>query len=366
MTIAQPPAEGTYQPRSILVTGGAGFIASWVVIKLVQQQPQTKVVVLDKLDYCATLNNLAAVRNAPNFKFIKGDIQSADLVVHVLEAEQIDTVMHFAAQTHVDNSFGNSMAFTMNNTYGTHVLLECSRLYGKVRRFINVSTDEVYGESSLGKEEGLNEGSPLEPTNPYSAAKAGAEMMARAYHTSYKLPVIVTRGNNVYGPHQFPEKMIPKFTLRASRGLDLPIHGDGLAVRSYLYVEDVADAYITVLLKGKVGETYNIGTQKERSVVDVARDICKLFNRDPDTTVKHVRDRAFNDRRYFICDKKLLKLGWQEKTTWEEGLRKTVDWYLQNAKREYWSHGDMEQALAAHPTLQQPVFGSANLAVHLA
>jgi UDP-glucose 4,6-dehydratase len=180
------------------------------------------------------------------------------------------------------------------------VLLECARLYGKVRRFINVSTDEVYGETSLGKSEGLKEHSPLEPTNPYSAAKAGAEMMARAYHTSYKLPVIVTRGNNVYGPHQFPEKMIPKFTLRANRGLELPIHGDGLAVRSYLYVEDVADAYITVLLKGRVGETYNIGTQKERSVVDVARDICKLFKLDPDTTIKHVKDRAFNDRRYFM------------------------------------------------------------------
>lgn len=345
-----------YTPTNILITGGAGFIASWVVIKLVKQHPGCKIVVLDKLDYCATLNNLSEVRELPNFRFVKGDIQSTDLIVHILEAEQIDTVMHFAAQTHVDNSFGNSLAFTMNNTYGTHVLLESARLYGKIKRFINVSTDEVYGETSLGKEEGLDEASTLEPTNPYSAAKAGAEMMARAYHTSYKLPVIVTRGNNVYGPHQFPEKMIPKFTLRAQRGLDLPIHGDGLSVRSYLYVEDVADAYITVLLKGKVGETYNIGTQKERTVVDVARDICKLFNM-PDSKIVHVRDRAFNDRRYFICDKKLLELGWSEKTPWEEGLRKTVEWYLKNGTRGYWNHGDMDLALEAHPTLQLPATG---------
>lgn len=163
-------------------------------------------VVLDKLDYCATLNNLSTVRNSPKFRFIKGDIQSADLVVHILQSEDIDTVMHFAAQTHVDNSFGNSLAFTLNNTHGTHVLLEACRLHNRLKRFINVSTDEVYGETSLGRTEGLQESSALEPTNPYSAAKAGAEMMAHAYYTSYKLPVITTRGNNVYGPNQFPEK----------------------------------------------------------------------------------------------------------------------------------------------------------------
>ena len=245
--------------------------------------------------------------------------------------------------------------------YGTHVLLESARLYGKIRRFINVSTDEVYGETSLGKDKGLTEASPLEPTNPYSAAKAGAEMMARAYHTSYKLPVIVTRGNNVYGPHQFPEKMIPKFILRASRGESLPIHGDGLAVRSYLYVEDVAEAYITVLLRGTVGETYNIGTQKERTVVDVAADIARHFGLGP-KRIEHVRDRAFNDRRYFICDKKLLALGWHETTTWEEGLKKTIDWFLKHGKPGYWDNGNVEAALAAHPTLQTSA--AAPVAIH--
>ena len=299
-------------------------------------------VVLDKLDYCATLNNLAAVRDAPNFRFIKGDIQSADLVVHVLHSEGIDAVLHYAAQTHVDNSFGNSLAFTLNNTHGTHVLLEACRMYGKVHRFINVSTDEVYGETSLGRETGLTEGSALEPTNPYSAAKAGAEMIARAYHTSYHLPVIVTRGNNVYGPHQFPEKMIPKFTLRALRGLDLPLHGDGLAVRSYLYVDDVAEAFLCVLARGKVGEVYNIGTQKERSVKEVAADICRLFALDPGTKILHVRDRAFNDRRYYICDRKLAGLGWRERVPWEEGLRRTVDWYVAHGVAGYWDNGSIE------------------------
>ena len=314
----------------------------------------SQVVVLDKLDYCATLNNLGAVWEYPNFRFIKGDIQSPDLVMHVLHSEKIDTVMHFAAQTHVDNSFGNSLAFTLNNTHGTHVLLEACRVYGKVRRFINVSTDEVYGETSLGKDQGLTESSPLEPTNPYSAAKAGAEMIARAYHTSYQLPVIVTRGNNVYGPHQFPEKMIPKFTLRAMRGEDLPVHGDGLAVRSYLYVEDVAEAFLVILARGQIGEIYNIGTKKERSVVDVATDICNFFDVDPSEKVRHVRDRAFNDRRYFICDKKLASLGWTEKTTWEEGLKKTVDWYVKTPVA-YWDHGSAETALDPHPTAQTAV-----------
>ena len=197
-------------------------------------------------------------------------------------------------QTHVDNSFGNSLEFTMNNTYGTHVLLEAARKWGGIKRFINVSTDEVYGESSLGKEAGCDETSVLEPTNPYSAAKAGAEMMVRSYMTSYKLPCIITRGNNVYGPHQFPEKLIPKMTLLASRGQELPVHGAGQAVRSYLHVRDVARAFDTVLHKGVIGEVYNIGTQKERSVLEVVSAIADHLKVDK-SKIQHVEDRAFND-----------------------------------------------------------------------
>ncbi|KAF8055288.1 RHM1 [Scenedesmus sp. PABB004] len=342
-------APEAYTPKNILITGGCGFIASWVVLRLVKRYPQYKVVVLDKMDYCASLNNIADALKQPNCKFIKGDIQSMDLLSFVLLTEQIDTVMHFAAQTHVDNSFGNSLAFTMNNTYGTHVLLEAARMTGSVARFINVSTDEVYGETSLGKDTGLQEHSNLEPTNPYSAAKAGAEMMCKAYMTSYRLPIIITRGNNVYGPHQFPEKLIPKFTLLAARGSDLPIHGDGLAVRSYLYVEDVAAAFDCVLHRGVTGEVYNIGTDKERSVLDVAKDIARAFDM-PESKVVHVKDRAFNDRRYYIGNTKLEALGWREETTWEEGLRKTIDWYMATKCDEYWC-GDLESALRPHPVL---------------
>ncbi|PNH01273.1 putative rhamnose biosynthetic enzyme 3 [Tetrabaena socialis] len=340
--------SGPFTPTNILVTGGAGFIASHVVIRLCTLYPHYKVVVLDKLDYCASTKNLASLESKHNFRFIKGDIRSMDLVSYILKTEEIDTVMHFAAQTHVDNSFGNSLAFTLNNTYGTHVLLEAARMAGSIRRFINVSTDEVYGETSLGKTTGLAESSNLDPTNPYSAAKAGAELIARAYITSYKMPIIITRGNNVYGPHQFPEKLIPKFTLLAARGKDLPVHGDGSSVRSYLYVDDVAEAFDCVLHKGVTGETYNIGTESERSVLDVARDIANVFGINRNKVIQ-VKDRAFNDRRYYIGSSKLAALGWKDSTSWEEGLKKTIDWYMGLKDMETYWVGDLEMALKPHP-----------------
>ncbi|WIA14780.1 hypothetical protein OEZ85_003264 [Tetradesmus obliquus] len=308
-------AEG-YKPENILVIGGCGFIASHVATRLAKNYPEYKVVVLDKMDYCASIENLSSVTGRPNFKFIKGDIQSMDLLSFVLLTEKIDTIMHFAAQTHVDNSFGNSLAFAMNNTHGTHVMLEAARMTGTIRRFINVSTDEVYGETSLGKEFGLAEHSKLKPTNPYSAAKAGAEMMCKAYLTSYKL----SHHHNTWDQRVWASP---------ARGADLPIHGDGLAVRSYLFVEDVAAAFDTVLHKGEVGKVYNIGTEKEHSVLD---------------------DRAFNDRRYYIGNSKLHALGWREHVSWEEGLRKTIDWYLNTTCSEYWQ-GELEAALKAHPVL---------------
>lgn len=238
----------------------------------------------------------------------------------------------------------------MSNTVGAHVLLECARHSGKIKRFINVSTDEVYGETSMGKSEGLPEHSVLDPTNPYSAAKAGAEMICRAYMTSYKLPIIITRGNNVYGPHQFPEKMIPKFALLASKNMPLPIHGDGLAMRSYLHVYDVAAAFELILFKGVPGEVYNIGTQKERSILSVAHDIAAHFDRDFNASICFVRDRPFNDRRYFICDKKLIQMGWRESVDWARGLRETIEWYLERGGNSaYWENGDLNRALAAHP-----------------
>ncbi|KAA8526217.1 hypothetical protein F0562_008044 [Nyssa sinensis] len=301
-----------YAPKNILITGAAGFIASHVANRLIRNYPDYKIIVLDKLDYCSNLKNLNASRSSPNFKFIKGDIASADLVNFILITESIDTIMHFAAQTHVDNSFGNSFEFTKNNIYGTHVLLEACKVTGQIKRFIHVSTDEVYGETDEDAVVGNHEASQLLPTNPYSATKAGAEMLVMAYGRSYGLPVITTRGNNVYGPNQFPEKLIPKFILLAMRGKPLPIHGDGSNVRSYLYCEDVAEAFEIILHKGEF-----------------------------------VENRPFNDQRYFLNHQKLKNLGWSERTTWEEGLKKTMEWYVSHP--DWW--GDVSGALLPHPRM---------------
>lgn len=341
-----------YVPQNILLTGGAGFIAGHVALLLVRAYPQYKVVVLDKLDYCSSVKNFDAMKDCPNFKFIKGDISSPDLVNYLLTAEKIDTIMHFAAQTHVDNSFGNSFDFTMNNIFGTHVLLEAARVVGGIKRFIHVSTDEVYGESSVGMEVGNHEGHALEPTNPYAATKAGAEMLVKAYHTSYKLPVITTRGNNVYGPQQYPEKLIPKFVLLAKQGRLLPIHGNGANARSYLYVTDVARAFDKILHKGVVGEVYNVGTTKERTVKSVAETVCTYFGKDPAETITHVMDRAFNDQRYFLETSKLSALGWKEEMTWEDGIKTTIEWYLKHG--ESWFDNDISTALQAHPHKGNP------------
>ena len=345
--------EGAYVPRCVLVTGAAGFIGSHFAVRMCQSYPSVKVVVLDKLDYCASMRNLDACAALPNFKFVQGDICSPDLVRFLLRNEGIDTIIHFAAQSHVDNSFGNSMEFTHANIYGTHVLLEASRAAGDaVRRFVHVSTDEVYGENELYdcEDDAKHEDATLEPTNPYAASKAAAEMLVKAYRRSYGLPVIVTRCNNVFGPGQYPEKLIPKVVLLAKRGAKLPIHGDGSAKRSYLYVEDVAEAYDAVLHMGKLGETYNIGTQHEVTVVDVVRMICGVMGVDFDAQVSHVADRPFNDQRYYLNARKLEKLGWTQRTSWEEGMRKTIEWYTRDEVSDggYWE--SLEDALKAHPT----------------
>lgn len=336
-----------YAPKNILLTGAAGFIASHVSNRLIKNYPDYKIVALDKMDYCSNYKNLQSSLVSPNFKFVKGDIACADLVNYLLVAEDIDTIMHFAAQTHVDNSFGNSFEFTNNNIYGTHVLLEACKVTQRIKRFIHVSTDEVYGETELETDIGNAEASQLLPTNPYSATKAGAEMLVMAYHRSYGLPTITTRGNNVYGPNQYPEKLIPKFILLAMKGEKLPIHGNGSNVRSYLYCEDVAEAFDVVLHKGAIGHVYNIGTKKERRVLDVAEDICKLFGLDPKEAISFVHDRPFNDQRYFLDDQKLKKLGWEERTHWEDGLKMTIEWYTKNL--DWW--GDVSAALQPHPSV---------------
>ena len=307
------------------------------------------VVVYDKLDYCSCLDNLQDIKDLPNFKFVKGDIESADLVNYVFTQEKIDTVMHFAAQTHVDNSFGNSFTFTKANIYGTHVLLESAKNCDTIRRFIHVSTDEVYGEGEDFDAKPMGEEHILEPTNPYAATKAGAEFIVKAYHRSFKLPCIITRGNNVYGPHQYPEKLIPKFTNQLLKGMKLTLHGDGSNTRNFLFVEDVARAFDTILHKGKVANIYNIGGDNEVSNLQVAKDLIKILGKEgqEDELITFVPDRKFNDLRYTIHSGKLHELGWTEQMSWEEGLRKTVEWY-----RDYTSrYGNIDQALVAHPRI---------------
>ena len=353
-------AAPDYEKR-ILVTGGAGFIASHVVMLLVRKYPQYKIVNFDKLDYCSSLKNIESIADAPNYSFVKGSIATADLVNYVLRTERIDHIMHFAAQTHVDNSFGNSITFTEANILGTHVLLEAAK-EARVKLFVHVSTDEVYGHGENGVPS--HEGSPLEPTNPYAATKAGAEYLVKAYHRSFGLPIVITRGNNVYGPHQYPEKIIPKFVNQLMRGLPLTMHGSGANTRNYLYVEDVARAFDVILHRSVPGDIFNIGGTNEQSNIEVARTLLRVMGlvealpagasaaevaaaekRAEDKSLVWVADRPFNDLRYPLDCRRLTELGWKEEECWESGLAKTVAWY----KRFSGNWADVESALVAHP-----------------
>jgi len=315
------------------------------VIHLVQKYPAYQVWNIDKLDYCASTKNLASIENAPNYHFVKADILSADLINHLLRSEKIDTIMHFAAQSHVDNSFGNSIAFTKNNILGTHVLLECAKA-SNIKRFIHVSTDEVYGESSF--KDGVGETTVLAPTNPYAASKAGAEHLVQSYYKSFKLPVIITRGNNVYGPHQFPEKIIPKFIGLLERGRSCCIHGTGRCKRSFIYVSDVVRAFDTILHKGTIGEIYNIGTSFEISTLEVAKKLLEEYGLSDQENkyIEFVADRPFNDLRYSIDPSKLYALGWKEQIPWDQGVKQTIAWY-KTYKFDNWENAEL--ALKPHP-----------------
>ncbi|KAF8456239.1 hypothetical protein BGX38DRAFT_1248852 [Terfezia claveryi] len=343
--------EPSPDTKNIMITGGAGFIACWVVRHLTLTYPEYNIISFDKIDYCASLNNTRALDALPNFSFAHGDITQPDQVMYTLKVHKIDTILHFAAQSHVDLSFGNSYQFTSNNVYGTHVLLECAKSHG-IKKFIHVSTDEVYGEVEEDDAD-LSESSILAPTNPYAASKAAAEMLVNAYWKSFKLPVIIVRSNNVYGPHQFPEKVIPKFTCLLHRGSKVFLHGDGKHTRRYLYAGDAADAFDTILHKGLIGQAYNVGSVDEISNLDLCSLLLKQFGYDhPEDLTKYVAhtvDRPFNDRRYAVDATKLKKLGWVQKTSFKEGLKATVEWYRKYGST-WW--GDIEEVLSPFPVVE--------------
>jgi dTDP-glucose 4,6-dehydratase len=328
------------------------------------------VVSFDTLDYCSTLNNTRVLDGRSNFTFYQGDITNPSEVVDCMERHSIDTVLHFAAQSHVDLSFGNSYSFTHTNVYGTHVLLESAKKVG-IRRFVHISTDEVYGEVKEGEDE-LLESSILAPTNPYAASKAAAEMLVQSYQKSFKLPVIIVRSNNVYGPHQYPEsqcfscvfriyrlltdesEIIPKFACLLNRGQPVVLHGDGSPTRRYLYAADAADAFDTILHKGQPGQIYNVGSSDEVSNLALCGKILTSMGIPHDTPeqyrrwVKYTHDRPFNDRRYAVDGTKLRRLGWEQKTGIEEGLRRTVDWYRRFGET-WW--GDISHVLTPFPVV---------------
>ena len=324
-----------YKFNNILITGGCGFIGSNFINKIFNNYENKHIINIDSLNYCSNIKNVENKNNKNKYTFIEGNICSLDLIKFILKEYKIDTIVHFAAQSHVDNSFTNSLQYTQDNIVGTHTLLEASRLYNKIKRFIHVSTDEVYGESKMENDEKKKtEYSLLSPTNPYAATKAGAEMIALSYCHSYNFPVIITRGNNVYGPRQYPEKLIPKFIKYLNEDKKLTIHGNGNNKRSFLYIDDVTDAFLTILEKGKLSQIYNIGSEDENeySVLEVSKILINLIKNSTDYNkyIKFVKDRDFNDIRYYIDNNKLKKLGWLQKIKFKEGLIKTIEWYKKN------------------------------------
>ena len=314
----------------LLVTGCCGFIGSNFVNYYFNKNSDVEIVNLDAMYYCASQNNIKEnIRKSKRYHLVKGNLCSFDLISNVLEIYNIDTVIHFAAQSHVQNSFDNALQYTSDNVVGTHTLLEACRKYGKIQKFIHISTDEVYGESMLSEnEEKKNEDSVLCPTNPYAATKAAAELIAKSYYHSFKMPIIITRGNNVYGPNQYPEKLIPRFIQQLLKGEQVTIQGDGSNVRAFLHVNDVCSALKLILEKGKIGEIYNIGSDDhhEYNVTQIAHILIEKITKTTDYNkwISHIEDRPFNDKRYYISNQKVKDLGWTILTDFDNGIDEVI------------------------------------------
>ena len=311
----------------ILVTGGAGFIGS-AFVRMAVAESGFHVVNLDGLTYAGNLENLTAVERHERYRFVHGDICDAPLVDGLIAAERPDAIVHFAAESHVDRSILSPEPVIRTNLHGTFTLLEAARR-NAIPRFVHVSTDEVYG--SLAAPAEADEGYPLNPSSPYSASKAGSDLLARSYFVTFKMPVVITRASNNYGPYQFPEKLIPLMIANALDDRELPVYGDGQQVRDWLYVEDHCRGILAVLQKGREGEVYNIGGNRSLPNLDVVRQVLALTGK-PESLIKYVKDRPGHDRRYALSSEKLmLETGWRPVMNFEEGLARTIDWYRENA-----------------------------------
>lgn len=320
----------------VLVTGGAGFIGSNFVFHMLNRYPDYKIICLDILTYAGNLSTLEPVMNNPNFRFVKGDITDRELMNSLFEEEKFDYVVNFAAESHVDRSIEDPGIFLKTNILGTQVLMDACRTYG-IKRFHQVSTDEVYGDLPLDRPDlFFTEETPIHTSSPYSASKAAADLLVQAYNRTFKLPVTISRCSNNYGPYHFPEKLIPLMISRALNGESLPVYGKGENVRDWLYVEDHCLALDLIIHNGKDGEVYNIGGHNERTNLEVVKTILRELDK-PESLITFVKDRAGHDMRYAIDPSKTIKeLGWEPTTLFDDGIKQTIKWYLDN--RSWWEN----------------------------
>ena len=319
---------------TILVTGGAGFIGSNFVYYMLKEHPEDRVLCVDCLTYAGNLSTLEEALKNPNFKFFKVNICDRKAIYELFEAEKPDAVVNFAAESHVDRSIENPEVFLQTNILGTQVLMDACRAYGNIR-YHQVSTDEVYGDLPLDRPDlFFTEQTPIHTSSPYSASKASADLLVGAYHRTFGLPVTISRCSNNYGPYHFPEKLIPLMIANALNDKPLPVYGEGLNVRDWLYVEDHCRAIDLILRKGRIGETYNVGGHNEMRNIDIVRLICKKLGK-PESLITYVADRKGHDMRYAIDPTKIhTELGWLPETKFADGIEKTIEWYLTH--REWW------------------------------
>lgn len=319
---------------TIIVTGGAGFIGSNFIFYMLKKYPGYRIICLDKLTYAGNLSTLKEIMDRPNFRFAKADICDRDAVFRLFEEENPDVIVNFAAESHVDRSIEDPEVFLHTNILGTAILLDACRKFG-ITRYHQVSTDEVYGDLPLDRLDlFFTETTPIHSSSPYSSSKASADLLVLAYHRTYGLPVTVSRCSNNYGPYHFPEKLIPLMIINALEDKPLPVYGEGLNVRDWLYVEDHCKAIDLILHKGRVGEVYNIGGHNEMKNIDIVKMICKELGKS-ESLIAHVEDRKGHDMRYAIDPTKIHdELGWLPETKFVEGIKKTIRWYLDN--RDWW------------------------------